>query len=214
MYQKGTDIQIKVKDITVNYNDQGEGKLPIIFIHGFPFDQSSWKLQQDYLSQYNRVITYDIRGFGKSTHSLEKISIPLLADDLIQFMDALQIPKAIVCGLSMGGYILLNALNRYSERFAAIILSNTQCVADSIEAKQKRQKNIQLVSKGELETYAENMIQNLFFSESFTTKPNAISAIRKTILSTQPSIITDTLHALANRDEMCNSLSAYNVPQN
>ncbi len=126
MYQKGTDIQIKVNDITLNYDDLGEGKLPIIFIHGFPFDKSSWKLQQNYLSQYTRVITYDIRGFGKSTPGEEKISISLLADDLIKFMDALQVPKAVICGLSMGGYILLNALNRYPDRFAAVDYLNTR----------------------------------------------------------------------------------------
>lgn len=212
MYQKGNDIQIKVNGITVNYNDMGESKLPIIFIHGFPFDQSSWKLQQDYLQHHCRVITYDIRGFGKSTHTDETLSINLLADDLIHFMDALQLPKAIVCGLSMGGYILLNALNRYPERFAAIILSDTQCIADTAEAKEKRQKNIQLVASGGIAEYTENMIQNLFYTESFTSKPEAVSSIRKTMLSTKPVIITDTLHALANREEMCYTLSNILIP--
>ncbi|HET6225783.1 MAG TPA: alpha/beta fold hydrolase [Bacteroidia bacterium] len=212
MYQKGTDIQIKVNGITINYNDLGEGKLPIIFIHGFPFDQSSWKLQLDYLSNYTRVVTYDIRGFGKSTTNNETITVTLLADDLIKFMDALQIPKAIVCGLSMGGYILLNALNRYADRFAAIILSNTQCIADSAEAKEKRQKNIHLVSSGGMKEYVENMIQNLFYSESFTTKKEAVEDIRKMMLSTSVTSITDTLHALAGREEMCYTLENIIIP--
>lgn len=212
MYQKGSDIQIKVNSITVNYNDMGEGKIPVVFIHGFPFDQSSWSLQLEYLQQYCRVITYDIRGFGKSTVTDEKPSIALLADDLVQFMDALQIPKAIVCGLSMGGYILLNALNRYPERFAAIILSNTQCIADTSEAKEKRQKNIQLIESGGLSEYSENMIRNLFYSESFVNRAEAVSSIRNTMLSTKPTIITNTLHALANREEMCYTLSNIIIP--
>jgi 3-oxoadipate enol-lactonase len=212
MYQKGTDIQIKVNDIIINYNDLGEGKLPVIFIHGFPFDQSSWKFQLDYLQQYTRVITYDIRGFGKSTSSDEKTTIPLLADDLIKFMDALQIPKAIICGLSMGGYILLNALHRYPERFAAIILSNTQCIADSAEAKEKRQKNIHLIESGGIATYTENMIQNLFYAESLTKKPDAITFIRKIMLSTSSTTLTDTLRALAHREEMCYTLSTISIP--
>lgn len=212
MYQKGTDIQIKVDDITINYNDLGAGKLPIIFIHGFPFDQSSWNLQLNYLSSFTRVITYDIRGFGKSTTSDEKISISLLADDLVKFMDALQLPKAIICGLSMGGYILLNALNRYPKRFAAIILSNTQCIADSSEAKEKRQKNIHLVSSGGLHEYVENMIQNLFYSESFTTKKELVEATRKVMLDTPVTTITDTLQALADREEMCYTLEKIIIP--
>lgn len=212
MYKKGSDISIKVGDITVNYNDQGEGKLPIIFIHGFPFDKSSWQLQMDHLSHYDRVITYDIRGFGRSTKGAEKISVQLLADDLIGLMNALQISKAIVCGLSMGGYILLNALNRYPERFAAIILSDTQCIADTHEAKEKRFKNIQLIESGGLKQFVENMITNLFHPESITSRKNEIEGIRNVMLNTPGTVITETLQALANREEMCYSLENIIIP--
>lgn len=212
MNTQGTDINIKVDDITINYNDHGTGKLPLIFIHGFPFDKSSWHLQEEYLQKYTRVITYDIRGFGKSTGNNEKISITLLADDLVKFMDALQIDKAIVCGLSMGGYILLNSLSRYPERFAAIILSDTQCISDSAEAKEKRHKNIDLIEAGGLTEYVENMIKNLFHADSLTTKKEAVQSIRKTMLSTSPEIITDTLRALANREEMCYTLENIIIP--
>ncbi len=212
MYKTGTDINIKVADITVNYSDLGKNKLPIIFIHGFPFDKSSWQPQIDYLSQFERIITYDIRGFGKSTRNQEKITIELLADDLIRFMDALQLPKAIVCGLSMGGYILLNALNRYPERFAAIILSDTQCIADSAEAKEKRKKNIQLVEAGGIAEYTENTIKNLFYQDSFTSKKSEVDAIRKVMLATPPELIADTLQAMADRKEMCYSLEKIDIP--
>ena len=212
MFKQGIDINIKIGDITINYEDQGEGKLPIIFIHGFPFDKSSWQPQLDHLSHYQRVITYDIRGFGKSTHNDEKISVQLLADDLIQFMDALQITKAIVCGLSMGGYILLNALNRYPKRFAAIILSDTQCIADTPEAKEKRLKNIKLIESGGLNEYTDTMIKSLFYSESLTTKKEVVETIRKVMLNTSENILTATLHALANREEMCYSLENIIIP--
>jgi 3-oxoadipate enol-lactonase len=125
------NLYVDINGITICYDDFGKGLLPIIFIHGFPFDKSSWQPQLDFLRQTHRVIAYDIRGFGNSTSGKEKESIRLFADDLIQFMDALEIDKAIVCGLSMGGYILLNAAFRYPERFEAIVLSDTQCIADS-----------------------------------------------------------------------------------
>jgi 3-oxoadipate enol-lactonase len=212
MFKKGTDINIKVGNITINYDDLGEGKLPLILIHGFPFDKSSWQPQLDYLSNYDRVIAYDIRGFGKSTADHEKISTQLLADDLIHFMDALEIPKAIVCGLSMGGYILLNALNRYPERFAAIILSNTQSIADTAEAREKRLKNIQLIESGGIREYTENTIKNLFYAESFSIKKEVVEKIRKIMLHTSSTSMTDTLHALANREEMCYTLENIIIP--
>ncbi|MBK5286416.1 MAG: alpha/beta hydrolase, partial [Bacteroidia bacterium] len=110
MLTTGADININLNDITICYDDFGKGVIPILFIHGFPFDKSSWQPQMEFLKNTHRVIAYDIRGFGKSTAGDKKISISLFADDLIKLMDALELQKAIVCGLSMGGYILLNAV--------------------------------------------------------------------------------------------------------
>ena len=122
---RGNDIFIEVNDIKVCYDDRGKGETPIIFIHGFPFDKFMWQPQLDLFGKNHRVIAYDIRGFGKSTLGSVQGSINLFADDLVSFMDGLKIGKAIVCGLSMGGYILLNAIIRYPQRFDAIILSDT-----------------------------------------------------------------------------------------
>ncbi len=211
MYKSGKNITIKIDDITINYNDLGQGKIPVIFIHGFPFDKSMWDNQLEHLQATHRAIAFDIRGYGESTSSEEKVTVSLLADDLIKFMDALQIRKAIVCGLSMGGYIVLNALNRYANRFAAIILSNTQCIADSPEAREKRLKNIQLIEKGGLTEYIENSIKNLFHEDSFLHKQKIVSDLRNVMLKTKPEIICNTLHALANRAEMCSMLETVNI---
>ena len=129
---------ISVNGATICYDDFGTGALPVIFLHGFPFDKSSWQPQMEFLRNTYRVIALDIRGFGKSTSGNETKSMSLFADDLIKFMDGLEIDKAIVCGLSMGGFILLNAANRFPERFKALVLCDTQCIADSPEAKEKR----------------------------------------------------------------------------
>ncbi len=106
----GNDIDIHVNGVTLCYDDLGDGAVPILFIHGFPFDKSSWQPQVKFLKSKRRVIAYDIRGYGKSTEGNEKVSMDLFADDLVNFMDALRIEKAVVCGLSMGGYILLTAI--------------------------------------------------------------------------------------------------------
>ena len=114
---------IDIDGITISFDDFGKSDIPIIFIHGFPFDKSSWQPQITFFKHTHRVIAYDIRGFGASTAGTEKASISLFADDLVHFMDRMQIEKAIVCGLSMGGYILLNAVKRFPTRFEAIILA-------------------------------------------------------------------------------------------
>ena len=89
----GKDLNIKLNGFTICYDDLGAGEIPIIFIHGFPFNKSTWQGQMEFLRKSHRVIAYDIRGFGKSTPGKEKASIGLFADDLISFMDALKINK-------------------------------------------------------------------------------------------------------------------------
>ena len=157
----GSEINIKIGDATICYDDFGTSEIPIIFIHGFPFNKETWQPQVEFLRARHRVIAYDIRGFGKSTSGKEESSIGLFADDLIDFMDALQIKKAIVCGLSMGGYILLNAAHRYPERFEGLVLCDTQCNPDTAEGREKRFDSIKKIEAEGLGDYADASVKNL-----------------------------------------------------
>ncbi len=212
MRATGNDININVDDVTICYDDFGKGIIPVIFIHGFPFDKSSWQTQMDFLKKNHRVIAYDIRGFGKSTAGKEKQSIDLFADDLVKFMDALEIDKVIVCGLSMGGYILLNAVNRYPEKFKAIILCDTQCIADTPEVKEKRNQTISHIMASGLKDFTDGFVKNIFCSETLETKKETVEKIKNLILSTSPVTITGTLSALAQRWETCSLLNEISVP--
>ncbi len=211
-HSQGKNININLKGVTICCDDFGSGEIPIIFIHGFPFDKSSWLPQIEFLKHTHRVLAYDIRGFGKSTAGEENMSISIFADDLVELMDVLQINKAVACGLSMGGYILLNAVNRYPERFEAIILSDTQCVADSPEGKEKRYKTIDQINAEGLKNFAEGFVQNIFCPESLDAKKELVERIKDIILSTSPITITGTLSALAQRPEMCSTLNEILVP--
>lgn len=211
MFQ-GNDIKIKANDISICYDDLGEGDIPIIFIHGFPFNKSTWQPQIDFLKPTNRIIAYDIRGFGESTANNEKVSISLFADDLVSFMDVLHIKKAIVCGLSMGGYILLNALHRYPSRFAAIILSDTQCIADSPQTREKRNQTIKEIEMEGLNDFATAYIKNIFFTDSLNEKKELTEKMKNIILSTSQKTIIHTMDALAHRHEMCSWLNKITVP--
>lgn len=212
MRTTGNDIEINANGITICYDDLGEGEIPILFIHGFPFNKSTWQPQMDFLKKTNRVIAYDIRGFGKSTAGNEEINMGLFGDDLIKLMDALLIKKAIVCGLSMGGYIVLNALDRYPDRFEAIVLSDTQCIADSPEAKENRYKTIEQIEVGGLNDFAETFIQKIFCEESLNTKKKWVAKIKNIIISTSPETVTATLKAMAQRQEKCVLLKDISIP--
>ena len=209
---KGQDLTANVNGFNLSYDDVGEGTLPIVFLHGFPFDKTMWKEQLDFLKTTHRVIACDIRGFGKSTDEETSLSMDLFANDLILFIDKLRLEKVIICGLSMGGYIALNAIQRFPSRFEALILSDTQCIADSYEVKAKRYKTIEEIKEYGVTNFNEGFIKNVFHEDSITHKPELVEQLRTVVFSNSQHIITQGLTALAERTETCSILDKITIP--
>lgn len=213
MRNKGTNIKITVNKLTVSYNDEGPNGAPvIILIHGFPFNKSMWNDQMEVLTEKCRVIAYDVRGFGNSEAGTDDFSIELFVSDLINLMDALKIEKATLCGLSMGGYIALNAIENYPKRFCALILCDTNCVADTPEAIEKRMITIENIDKQGVEHYANESVKNLFAPISFITNQEKIAVVKAMILKATVPSLKATLLALTTRKETCNKLPDIKVP--
>jgi 3-oxoadipate enol-lactonase len=212
MSSEQRDLRVSVNNIEICYNDFGEGKNTIIFIHGFPFDKSSWELQADELKNNSRVITYDQRGFGKSTSDQARFSIDLFADDLNEFMNALQINTATICGLSMGGYVALNAFQRYPHRFERLVLADTQCVADTPEGVEKRMKTIDNIQTNGVRIFAEEFVKILFSKSTMENNRKVVDTILQVINSISEDTIVASLKALAERRETCSILSSIKIP--
>lgn len=213
MRESGENLKIQVNDIKVNYNDHGPQFAPVIvFIHGFPFNKDIWNLQAELFRANYRVITYDVRGHGQTEEGSLKPGIDLFAEDLIGLMDALEIEKAIVCGLSMGGYIALNAVQRFTKRFNGLVLSGTRCAADTPEAKDQRYASIRILKEKGIDFYADENLKKLFAPVSFTSRREEVKATRNMIVNTKIEVISNTLIALAERRETCSRLSEIVIP--
>lgn len=209
---KGHNLTISVNNFNLSYDDVGEGSIPIIFLHGYPFDKTMWELQLKFLKSTYRLIACDIRGFGKSTDGESALSIDLFTDDLIKFMNKLSIDKAIICGLSMGGYIALNAMKRFPDRFEALILCDTQCIADTPEIKEKRYKTIDNIKASGVTHFNEGFIKSVFHKDSLTDRIELVDQIRSIVFSNSQHSIVQGLLALANRSETCSMLSKISIP--
>jgi pimeloyl-ACP methyl ester carboxylesterase len=209
----GNKISITINNLTVSYSDHGPDDAPvIIFIHGFPLNKSMWDRQVEALKENYRVIAYDIRGHGNSDPGIDEFFIELFVNDLLRFMEKLGIEKSILCGLSLGGYIALNAVLKYPDRFDGLILNDTQCIADTSEIKENRCLAIISIMKNGVEQYADEIIENLFARESFTKNKNEIIAVKEMIIGTPKQSLCNTLHALAERKETCDQLPEINIP--
>src|SRR6187549_818277 len=209
----GNKINITINNLSVSYNDHGPDDAPaIIFIHGFPLNKSMWDIQVEALKENYRVIAYDIRGHGNSEQGMDDFFIELFVYDLLRLMEKLEIEKSILCGLSLGGYIALNAVLKYPDRFDGLILNDTQCIADTPEIKENRSTAIIRIKEKGVEQYANEIIKNLFAPESFTKKENVIDKVKEMIINTPKQSLCNTLHALAERKETCTQLTEINIP--
>ena len=209
----GNKINITINNLTVSYSDHGPDDAPvIIFIHGFPLNKSMWNIQVEALKENYRVIAYDIRGHGNSDAGIDEFSIELFVIDLLRLMEKLKIEKSILCGLSLGGYIALNAVLKHPDRFDGLILNDTQCIADTPEIKENRCNAIISIKEKGVEQYADEIIKKLFAPETFTKNKNVVDAVKEMIISTQKQSLCNTLHALAERKETCNQLPEINIP--
>ena len=209
----GNNIKTLVNNLVVSYTDNGPDEAPvIIFIHGFPLNKTMWDNQVDALKEDYHVISYDIRGHGDSEPGIEDFSINLFVNDLLNLMDTLKIEKASICGLSMGGYIALNAIENHPERFDALVLSDTHCIADPPPVKQKRLDTIESIREYGMEKYVNDSIVNLFAPESFTTHKKEILDVKEMILNTSVQSLTKTLLALYLRKSTCNKLPEITLP--
>ncbi|MCI1266888.1 MAG: alpha/beta hydrolase [Saprospiraceae bacterium] len=210
--RKGFNLNTVVDNFNLFYDDLGESNIPIIFLHGYPFDKSMWQAQLDFFKPSSRVIACDIRGFGKSKDEKSHLSIDLFAEDLIKFMNHLSIDKAILCGLSMGGYIALNAMKKFPERFEALILCDTQCIADTVDIKEKRYKLIDQILVQGATKFNDAFIKSVFHADSLSNKKELVDSLSTVVKSNSQHIITMGLIALAERSETCSILPKITVP--
>ena len=188
-----------------------ESGIPIVFIHGFPFNRSTWDSQIAILPKDYYAISYDVRGYGQSIPANGPFSIEFFVDDLIALLDHLKISRTIVCGLSMGGYIALRAYERSPERIAGLILCSTKSEPDTDAGKIARAASVKFLRKNGINAYANESVKSLFASKSLEQNIAAVTKVKEIICSANPDNICNTLIALAARTDTTGILPGIKV---
>ena len=206
-------IKPAINGIEVNYVDVGaQNGLAVVLIHGFPFSQEMWTPQIQALQKQFRVVASDLRGHGTSGVGDGQYTLEFFVDDLVGLLDYLKIERAVLCGLSMGGYIALRTVERNPERIGGLILADTQAKADSNEAKLKRAAAIKSVKANGVNAYADSFVKSVFAPQTFTSNKAAVEKIRR-IIQGNPSLgICGALLALASRTDTTETLASIKVP--
>ena len=197
-----------IKVLGVNVNDYGGNGEPVVFVHSFPLTSKMWDEQVDYLRDKYRVITYDTRGLGNSCTYDNVYSMEKMVNDFFHIINKLKLPKVHAIGLSMGGYMLLRAVIKDSERIHSLTLINTKADKDEDEEILKRSSQVIKIKSGGRVAYLQKLLPKLI-PES---KQELFERIKAIINSNTDEGICGNLLALSTRINTLNLVSEINVP--
>ena len=185
----------------------------ILFIHGFPFDHRMWRHQLAGLARW-QCIAPDLRGArgGEVPSAPSAYTMTTYADDLVALLDRAQIRQAVVCGLSMGGYIIFELLRRHPHRVRAAILCNTKAGADTADGKRGRDA---LAAKAQREgafAVAGELVPKLLARETQQQRTEVVREVTEMIERQPVAGIVGALHALRERPDSTPLLARLKLP--
>jgi pimeloyl-ACP methyl ester carboxylesterase len=158
------------------------------------------------LSERARVIALDCRGFGESSGAVA--SLLDVADDAAALLDALDITRAVVGGLSMGGYAALAFAARHPERLAGLLLADTRAGADSPQGRDARDAAIARIGAEGAVPYLDELVPKLL-------APQAAPSLRqlaRSLAGERPEALCGALAAMRDRPDRSHELAALRVP--
>lgn len=197
----------------LNVNTFGDAnKQPIILIHGFPFDYYMWKEQIEVLKDDYYCVTYDVRGLGQSIVDDGQFTLEMCVDDLFSIIDELKLRKPFLCGLSMGGYISLRAVEREQNKFKGLILCDTRTDADGDDGKLKRTAAIKQINAGDMDNFIEIFVDRLFADMTKTENQELYRSIIDRCKTSDSVGVKGTTIAIMSRTDTTASLSKINIP--
>lgn len=201
------------KGLGINYLDTGGVGTPVLFVHGFPLDGRMWEPQVNELGASRRLIVPDLRGFGGSDVPEDRsgYSVDSFADDVKAALDDAGVEKAVVCGLSMGGYVTFAFLRKYPEAVAALVLADTRAEPDTPEAKEKRTNQQNQVSEdgpgGLIEA-----LPGALTSERSRAKNPGLEPLLKKLMDNPAAGFIGALEAMKERPDSSGDLAGIDVP--
>lgn len=198
--------------MTIAYDDAGHG-LPVLLIHGFPLSRRMWRPQVAALIRAGyRVITPDLPGFGASPPLEGPVSMDAYADAVVALLDRLEIEKAVIGGMSMGGYVLLNLAERYPQRLLAALYLVTRAAADDSTGKVRRGDMAGAVSGGNRAVVAETFEKLLFAPSIPRRRPTLVMEVRGWMESASPEGTIGALLAMRDRKDYLDLLPTLRTP--
>lgn len=183
----------------------------VVLIHAFPLNASLWQPQVDRAPAGWRFVTPDLPGFGRS--SLPPVrTIDGMAHAVLAHLDELRIERAVIGGMSMGGYVTLALFRLAPERFSGMVLADTRATADNDQQREGRRRMIASVRQDGPQAVADEMLPRLLGETTHRDQPELATRVRQMIETNSADAIAGAVEAMMGRVDSRPLLAEIAVP--
>lgn len=196
--------------MTLPHDDAGSG-VPVVLLHAFPLSRALWKPQHG-LADVCRLIAPDLPGFGDSRLPDETPTVESMADAVAGLLDELGVGRAVVGGLSMGGYVAFAFARKYPARLTGLILADTRAEPDDEAARANRDEFIAFAQANPPAAVVERMLPKLLSKQTADERPHVAQEVFRIAAAQRPEGVVAALRMLRDRPDSRPTLSTVKVP--
>ncbi|MFD0316222.1 alpha/beta fold hydrolase [Streptomyces flavalbus] len=192
------------------YDDKGDASaLPLLLIHGHPFDRTMWAPQIAAFAPERRVIAPDLRGYGASPVTPGVTPLSRFAADVEELLDALAVDGFVLAGLSMGGQIAMECVARLGDRVRGLVLADTFAAPETEQGKRARNALADRLLREGMRGYADEVLDKMVAPYA---DPAVRAHVHRMMTATPPEGAAAALRGRAERPDYRPLLPRVEVP--
>lgn len=198
-------------DADIFYDVAGSGS-PVVLLHPFPAHHEFWLPLSNFLSSRYRLLMPDLRGHGESSLGDGPATMQKHAADIARIMDAAEVDRAPIIGVSIGGYAIFEFWRQFRNRVTALVLCNTKAAADNPEARASRLQAADDVVQRGTEQFFEGMLQKVLSETTRRSRPDLVEGAHRMMRRMSAEDVAGVQRGMAERPDSIPTLKTINVP--
>lgn len=196
------------------YEDKGADTsrlplVPLVLVHGHPFDHTMWTPQIEAFSSARRVLAPDLRGYGGSPPEPGVTRFSDFTEDIEALLDELEVETFVLAGLSMGGQIAMDCYRRFPDRVRGLVLADTFPAAETPEGVRTRNAMADRLLREGMRGYADEVLDKMVAPSA---DPQVRAHVHRMMTATRPQSAAAALRARAGRPDYRGLLPRVTVP--
>ncbi|MGX1271229.1 alpha/beta fold hydrolase [Streptomyces phaeoluteigriseus] len=183
------------------YEDEGAdtaGRIPLVLVHGHPFDRTMWAPQREAFAPARRVVAPDLRGYGASPVTPGTTLLSRFAQDIGDLLDDLRVDTFVLAGLSMGGQIAMECTERLGDRVRGLVLADTFAEPETSAGKAARNRLADRLLAEGMRGYADEVLLKMVAPHA---PPAVKSHVHRMMTSAPPEGAAAALRGRAERPD-------------